>query len=118
MPAWSVLVSLLACLAIPSAAAFPAFLSRGISPAGETFYRETLLPADIDGDGDGDFFGGEGRGGRQFRFENPGPFDSAWIRRPVHDSNKADVGAARLYRPRRKRLSLRHVPLRRKRVPA
>lgn len=81
-------------LAAAAAADFPPFSFRPISPSSEAFYRETLLPDDIDGDGDLDFFSGEGRGGRQFWFENPGRGAGAWERRPVHDSNEADVGAA------------------------
>ena len=71
----------------------PGFIIRPISPAFEEFYRETLLPADIDKDGDMDFFSGGGRGLKSLWFENTG---AQWVRRPVSDSNKADVGAAML----------------------
>lgn len=40
-----------------------------------------------------DFFSGGGRGLKSLWFENTG---AEWVRRPVSDSNKANVGAALL----------------------
>ncbi len=53
------------------------------------WYRETMLPADIDGDGDKDFFSGEGRGGPVWWFEKTG---DGWLRHKASDSNLTDVG--------------------------
>ncbi len=78
---------------LPAPGAMPAFAFRPISPPGIQFYRETLLPADIDHDGDMDFYSGGGRGNPTWWFENAGDH---WIRRIVSDSNVADVGAALL----------------------
>lgn len=78
---------------LPASRAMPAFVVRPVSPAFVPFFRETLLPADIDKDGDMDFFSGSGRGGKSWWFENAG---GAWLRRPVSDSNDTDVGAALL----------------------
>lgn len=55
------------------------------------WYRETMLPADIDQDGDMDFFSGEGRGGPVWWFEKRG---DGWIRHKASDSNLTDVGSA------------------------
>lgn len=55
------------------------------------FYRETLLAADIDKDGDMDFFSGEGRGGKLFWFEKRA---QGWHRHLASDTNVNDVGAA------------------------
>ncbi len=70
-------------------AAISAFALRTISPAGVN-YRETLLPADIDKDGDMDFFSGQGRGAPSWWFERR---PDGWKRRLVSDSNVADVGS-------------------------
>ena len=75
------------------AAALAPFLVRPISPAQGDSYKETLLIADVDQDGDLDFFGGEGRGGRSWWFEHAG---NGWRRRLVSDSDLADVGGALL----------------------
>jgi hypothetical protein len=77
----------------PAAGAMPGFTLRPISPAEPDFYRETLLTADIDKDGDVDFFSGSGRYYSSWWFEND---HGNWLRRPVSDSNLADVGAAML----------------------
>jgi hypothetical protein len=87
------LFPILSMIALPAPGAMPRFAFRPISPALEEFYRETLLPADIDKDGDMDFYSGSGRGGKSWWFENDG---GNWRRRPVSDSNEADVGAALL----------------------
>jgi FG-GAP-like repeat len=54
-------------------------------------YRETLLPADLDHDGDMDFFSGEGRSRKLWWFQKNG---EVWRRHLVSDSNVNDVGAA------------------------
>jgi VCBS repeat protein len=77
----------------PATGAMPGFTIRPISPPLVDFYRETLLPADIDKDGDMDFYSGSGRYNRSWWFEND---RGTWLRRPVSDSNKADVGGALL----------------------
>jgi VCBS repeat protein len=87
------LFPILLMTAFPAGAAMPSFVFRSISPALEDMYRETLLPADIDKDGDMDFYTGSGRGSKNFWFENAG---GAWLRRPVSDSDETDVGAALL----------------------
>lgn len=71
-------------------AAISAFALRTIRPAGNEHYRETLLAADIDKDGDVDFFSGQGRGNSSWWFERR---PDGWNRRLVSDSNVADVGA-------------------------
>jgi hypothetical protein len=75
-------------------APFPDFVahSLGDSLAGIGTFQEVLSPVDLDGDGDLDFFSGEGSGGREFWFENRGA--GAFIPHVVSDSNDADVGAA------------------------
>lgn len=87
------LFPILLMAALPSPGAMPSFIFRSISPALEDMYRETLLPADFDKDGDIDFYSGSGRGSKNFWFENSG---GAWLRRPVSDSDETDVGAALL----------------------
>ncbi len=62
--------------------------------APETWNKESLLPADIDRDGDTDFFSGEGRGGRSYWFENLGI--AGWAEHLVSDSDNTDVGAVAL----------------------
>lgn len=76
------------------AAPFPAFAFRplGDSALGLDGFRETLSPGDIDGDGDPDFYSGQGRGGKQWWYENRGGGD--FRPRLVSDANDADVGAA------------------------
>jgi hypothetical protein len=76
------------------AAAFPAFvpLSLADSAAGLSAFREAISPADLDGDGDLDFYSGEGRGGKEWWFENRGA--TRFQAHLVSDSNDADVGAA------------------------
>jgi hypothetical protein len=69
---------------------FPEFILRNTDPD-SGFYRETLLPTDIDNDGDMDFFSGEGRGSPVWWFENQ---DGGWVRHLANDSNVNDVGAA------------------------
>lgn len=81
-----------ALLAFAAAQAMPPFIVRSIAPAGRTS-SESLLAADIDKDGDLDFFSGEGRGGRSWWFERTA---SGWNRRLVSDSDLTDVGAALL----------------------
>ncbi|MEO7426125.1 MAG: VCBS repeat-containing protein [Fibrobacteria bacterium] len=66
------------------------FVLRPITPEGFS-YKETLLAADIDHDGDSDFFGGNGRPGRSWWFEHK---SDGWQRRLVSDSELTDVGAA------------------------
>lgn len=80
--------------AAPGLAAFPAFTPRLFPDTAVEvkYFRETLSPADIDGDGDLDFFSGQGRGGKEFWFENRG--QGSWASHLVSDSNDADVGAA------------------------
>lgn len=75
-------------------ATFPAFTLRllGDSASGLGGFRETLSPADLDGDGDPGFFSGNGKGGGEWWFENRGAGD--FRPHPVSDSNDADVGAA------------------------
>jgi hypothetical protein len=75
-------------------ASFPAFTahSLGDSLAGIGTFQEVLSPLDLDGDGDLDFFSGEGSGGREFWFENRGA--GVFTPHVVSDSNDADVGAA------------------------
>ena len=71
---------------------FPAgegFILRPVNPPVEERYRETMLPADVDKDGDMDFFSGESRGSPTWWFERR---PEGWKRRPVSDSNVADVG--------------------------
>src|SRR6476659_3907528 len=55
-------------IAYPNWAPLP-FVLRPITPEGFS-YKETLLAADIDHDGDSDFFGGDGRPGRSWWFEH------------------------------------------------
>ncbi len=69
---------------------FPDFHLRTVDTATE-FYRETLLAADLDNDGDMDFFSGNGRGGKLWWFEGR---DGRWVRHVASDSNLNDVGAA------------------------
>jgi hypothetical protein len=81
-------------LGIPdTAGALPPFALRSITPVDGSLYRETMLPADIDKDGDMDFYSGQGRGGKTWWFEHEG---RTWTRRLVSDSNETDVGAALL----------------------
>jgi FG-GAP-like repeat len=71
-------------------AATPQF-NRTITDSSQGWYRETMLAADIDRDGDMDFFSGEGRGSKLWWFEQKQGF---WPRHLASDSNVNDVGAA------------------------
>lgn len=73
----------------PAESAIAAFALRPVTSAEGIGYRETMLPADVDKDGDMDFFSGEGRGGSSWWFERR---PDGWTRRLVSDSNLADVG--------------------------
>lgn len=81
------------CFAMAPLAAMPAFRYHPI-PGPEDGDRESLNTADIDKDGDLDFFVGGGRGNSSDWFENLGP--AGWARHVVSDSDDADVGAAAL----------------------
>lgn len=80
-------------VAAPKDWALEPFVQRPISAPDIDQYKETLLAADIDHDGDLDFFGGEGRGKRSWWFEREA---AGWKRRLVSDSDLADVGGALL----------------------
>jgi hypothetical protein len=67
--------------------------SREISPPGIAQYHESLLAADIDRDGDSDFFSGEARSRPTWWFERTA---EGWIRHLVSDSNVTDVACAAL----------------------
>ena len=81
------------CFAAAPLAAMPAFQYHAI-PGPEDGNRESLISADIDKDGDLDFFTGGGRGDTSYWFENLG--QAGWARHVVSDSDNADVGAAAL----------------------
>jgi hypothetical protein len=79
-------------LSVPLAggAATPEFIFHELAPLdSEGPPRESLSPADIDKDGDMDFFSG---GSRSDWFENRG--GEGWRKRTVSDSFDTDVGAA------------------------
>jgi FG-GAP-like repeat len=76
----------------PWANAMPAFTLSRIDSA-EASYQETLLITDIDGDGDADFFSGEGNGSPNWWFEN---LAGKFHKHLMSDSNAADVGAVLL----------------------
>lgn len=80
--------------AYPGRADFPAFAPHSLQDSSEElgWFRETLSLADVDGDGDLDFFSGQGRGAKEYWFENRG--QKKWLHHLVSDSNDADVGAA------------------------
>lgn len=73
---------------------FPSFVAHplGDSLAGIGTFQEILSPADLDKDGDLDFFTGEGSGGKEYWFENRGA--GSFVHHIVSDSNDADVGSA------------------------
>lgn len=86
------LVALLFACYPALAQAAPAFTLSRIDSA-DASYQETLLITDIDGDGDQDFFTGEGFGSKNWWFEN---LAGNFHRRHMNDSNAADVGAVLL----------------------
>lgn len=72
--------------------ATPAF-KLNLMDSADASYQETLLITDIDGDGDQDFFSGEGLGSKNWWFEN---IAGTFHKHLMSDSNAADVGAALL----------------------
>jgi FG-GAP-like repeat len=76
----------------PWANAMTAFTLNRVDSA-DASYQETLLITDIDGDGDNDFFSGEGNGSKNWWFEN---LAGTFHKHLMSDSNAADVGAVLL----------------------
>ncbi|MDB5048773.1 MAG: hypothetical protein JWO30_1844 [Fibrobacteres bacterium] len=91
----SAATGLLLFLSLGTVSALPGFRYHPIpTPGFDRGNRETLLPVDIDKDGDLDFFTGGGRGSPSEWYENLGA--DGWKEHLVNDSNDTDVGAVAL----------------------